>query len=75
MKYSIRDRRQEAGLTQRELAEKAGCTRQFINMLEAEDQDFNISTDLLVNLADALHCSTDDLILRSASTKVDSLST
>lgn len=71
MKYSIRDRRQEAGLTQKELAEKAGCTRQFINMLESEDQDFNISTDLLIGLADALHCRIDDLILRPVSTEVD----
>ena len=47
MRYRIRELRKEKGLSQQELANKARCTRQFINMLENSDE-INISTKMLI---------------------------
>lgn len=71
MKNRIKEYRKKCELTQQELADVAGCTRQYINMLEADDADYNLSADLLVSLAKALNCTMDDLILTEPSTKRD----
>lgn len=71
MKNRIKEFRKAVGFTQQELANAAGCTRQFINMLEAEDADINLSATLLASLAKALGCTMDDLILPEASTERD----
>lgn len=64
MKYNIRKYREALKLTQQELAEKVGCSRQYINMLE-NDEVRNISTKLLCALASALDVKVDDLLFLS----------
>lgn len=65
MKLRIKEYREKQGLTQQELAEKANCSRQFINMLENSD-DINVSTKVLLNIANALEVKVDDLIFLKA---------
>lgn len=60
MKIKIRERRLIKGLTQQELADKCGCSRQFINQIEA-DGSINISSKLLYKIAEALECPIDDI--------------
>lgn len=61
MKYNIKKYREANGMTQSELAEKAGCSRQFVNMLENSDE-INVSSKVLVRLANALGKTVDELI-------------
>lgn len=61
MKYNIKKFREAKGMTQQELADKAGCSRQFVNMLENSDE-INVSTKVLVNIANALERTVDELI-------------
>ena len=61
MKYNIRKYREALNLTQQELADKVGCSRQYINELE-NDGVRNISTKLLCSLATALNVEVDDLL-------------
>lgn len=65
MKLRIKEYREKQGLTQQELAEKANCSRQFINMLENSD-DINVSTKVLLGIANALEVKVDDLIFLHA---------
>lgn len=65
MKLRIKEYREKQGLTQQELAEKANCSRQFINMLENSD-DINVSTKVLLGIANALEVKVDDLIFLKA---------
>ena len=60
MKIKIRERRLVKGLTQQELADKCGCSRQFINQIEA-DGSINVSSKLLYKIAEALECPIDDI--------------
>ena len=59
----IRDKRTEAGLTQRELAEKAGIARELIARAETGTSVPDIST--LIKIADALGCQLDELVGRN----------
>lgn len=61
MRYNIKKFREAKGMTQQELADKAGCSRQFVNMLENSDE-INVSTKVLVNIANALERTVDELI-------------
>jgi transcriptional regulator with XRE-family HTH domain len=61
MKYNIKVFREAKGMTQQDLADKAGCSRQFVNMLENSDE-INVSTKVLVSIANALERTVDDLI-------------
>lgn len=61
MKLRIKEFREQKGITQQELADKAGCSRQFINMLENQ-AEINVSTKTLLNIAVALGIKVDDLI-------------
>ena len=61
MKYNIKKFREAHNMTQQELAEKAGCSRQYINMLE-NNEVINISSKLLLAIARALNVSVDDLL-------------
>lgn len=61
MRNKIKENREEAGLTQQELAEKAGCSRQFINMLE-NNTEINVSLKTISQIAAALNKTIDDLI-------------
>ncbi len=49
---NVRRRRSELGLTQQELAERAGVDLRYLQKVEAAEVDFRVS--LLPNLADAL---------------------
>lgn len=53
--------RDAAGLTQQALACKACVSLSYINLMENGGKD-NPSTEVLVSLANALNCSTDDLV-------------
>ena len=56
----LRERRTERGLLQRELADKIGISNRNISSYEKNDRE--PSYDVLVNLAEALDCSTDYLL-------------
>lgn len=58
----IRTLRQEQGLTQAQLAERAGVKQPFVNLIECGKR--SPSVDNLVNLATALGVTTDDLLRR-----------
>ena len=61
MKETIRKFRMEKGVTQQELAEKAGVSRRFVNILENSDE-INVASKSLVGIALALGVSVDDLL-------------
>lgn len=61
MKLKIKEYRTQRGLSQQKLADEAGCSRQFINMLENSD-DINVSSKVLLAIANALGVTVDDLI-------------
>ena len=54
MRYNIKKYREVLNLTQQELADKVGCSRQYINELE-NDSVRKISTKMLCSLASALN--------------------
>lgn len=60
MPIKIKERRLLMGLTQQQLAEKCGCTRQFINQIES-DGNINVSSKLLLRIAESLECTIDDI--------------
>ena len=64
MRYNIKKYREVLNLTQQELADKVGCSRQYINELE-NDSVRNISTKMLCSLASALNVKVDDLLFLS----------
>ena len=53
MKFRLREVREEVGLTQGELAERAGVSRGTISLIEG-GRISCVKTDTLVKLADAL---------------------
>lgn len=53
MRYKIRERREQLGITQAALAEKSGVSRAIISRLES-DQEFETTTTTLKKLAEAL---------------------
>ena len=56
----IRDKREEAGLSQEELSKKLGYSRQKLAKIETDERGVKISD--LVKIAAVLHCSCDSLI-------------
>lgn len=58
---NIKDRRQQLGLLQSELAEKSHTTQAQIS--RAESNKNNISVDLLNRIAKALNCTIADLMM------------
>lgn len=56
----LKELRRERGLTQLELAEKAGLSRGIITRLES-DKDFETTTGSLLKLARALEVPVDEL--------------
>jgi len=50
----LRQAREQAGVTQRELAERLGCTQPAVSQFEAGGASLNIAT--LQRIADALGC-------------------
>lgn len=61
MKLKIKEYRTQRGFSQQKLADEAGCSRQFINMLENSDE-INVSSKVLLAIANALGVTVDDLI-------------
>lgn len=60
MKFRLREVREEVGLTQGELAERAGVSRGTISLIEG-GRTRCVKTDTLVRLADALGRRVDTL--------------
>ena len=52
--YNIADYRKHAGLTQEQLAERVGISRQHLGAIEAPNLVRPISLELLFNIADVL---------------------
>lgn len=63
MAIKIKNRRLLKGLTQQELADICGCSRQYINQIEV-DGETNVSSKLLVKIAEALDCTMDDIFFK-----------
>lgn len=59
MKNHVRERRDDAGLSQADLASAVGVTRQTINAIERERYD--PSLELAFKLADYFDCRIEDL--------------
>jgi len=60
-RHTIRERREAAGLNQRELARRTGLTPEYLNAMERGTRQPGILT--LVRIARALGLSIDDLIV------------
>ncbi len=60
--YTIREKREAAGMTQERLAEKSGISRATIVALESEESSISTTTSTLTKLASALGCSIGDLL-------------
>ena len=60
--YNIQYYRKHKGLTQEDLAEKLGISRQHLGAIEAPRIIRPISMDLLFNIADALEVDPKDLL-------------
>lgn len=59
MNYKIKMRRMETGITQAELAQKVGVTRQTIGLIEKGE--YNPSLKLCIEIARSLNRTLDDL--------------
>ena len=62
MQYKIKEYRLSKNITQTELAEKVGCSRQYLNELENKDIR-NVSSHLLLRIAKALDVSVENIFL------------
>lgn len=56
----LKEIRNSRGFTQKQLAERVGCTRNMITMIE--NGACNPSLGLLIKIAEALSCKLDDLV-------------
>ncbi len=66
MRYTVKKFREEAGLTQEELAKKAGVSRAIISGLESGTITVT-TTKTLVKIAEALTVKVSDLFLKQLS--------
>ncbi|MCL2811719.1 MAG: helix-turn-helix transcriptional regulator [Clostridia bacterium] len=55
--FNVTVYRKKAGMTQWQLAEKAGISRQYMSVIEAPNMISNVSMEILFKLADALNIS------------------
>jgi DNA-binding XRE family transcriptional regulator len=62
MNLNLKARRIEKRMTQEELAQKSKISRQTIISIE-NDEQYNVTTNTLVSLADALGITVDQLFL------------
>jgi len=60
--FNVTVYRKKAGMTQWQLAEKAGISRQYMSEIEAPNMITNISMEILFKLADALRISPTKLL-------------
>lgn len=61
MKFRLKEYRARFDMTQEQLAEKVGCSRQYIIALEKGQTDGNVSSKLLLKIAQVFGCKIDDL--------------
>ena len=61
MAFLIKQRREQVHLTQDELAQKAGISRQTISNLENGSEQTRTTTETLIKLAAALDCTVSDI--------------
>ncbi|MCD7858362.1 MAG: helix-turn-helix transcriptional regulator [Clostridiales bacterium] len=66
MGFMIQKKREEAGLTQEALAQKAGISRALLSLLETNKTTVT-TTKTLQKIAKALGCSVNDIFLRMMS--------
>ena len=60
----LKDKRTEVGLTQEQLAQMIGSSKQYISQLENGDRDIRrLRQDTIQRICAALNCDTDDLIV------------
>lgn len=71
MRYRIKEHRARLNLTQDQLADLIGCSRQYVNRMETDDNT-NVSIGLLLRMAKLFDCKVDDLFFCADSlTRVD----
>lgn len=71
--HQVSERRKELGLYQKDLAQRAGISRNYLSQIE-RGEAHNVSTRVLSQLAVALSTTPKELIELSDSEKLDSLS-
>ena len=62
MKFNIKAKREAKGISQEELAEKAGISRATLSNLEHNEEPVT-NTATLSKIADALECPVSDLLI------------
>ena len=65
MRPRVKERRLEKHMSQTELSEKSGVSRQVINSIE-NNEEVNTTTKTLSAIAEALDCTIADLFTREA---------
>lgn len=63
MKNLLKDKREEKGMSQNDLSEKSGVSRQTISAIENQSLD-NIESKTMVKLALALECDVGDIFFK-----------
>ncbi len=66
-KYTLKERREKNGLTQKEVAEQVGISKNYLSMLENGTR--NPSDKLKEKLAEIYKCSVTDIFLSAQATK------
>lgn len=63
MIYRLKELREERNMSQEELSQKSGVSRQIISILESENREVNTTTATLQKLSAALNCSLSEIFL------------
>lgn len=63
MVYRLKELREERNMSQEELSQKSGVSRQIISILESENREVNTTTATLQKLSAALNCSLSEIFL------------
>lgn len=63
MLYRLKELREKRKMSQEELSEKAGVSRQIISLLESGNDEVNTTTATLQKLSVALNCSLSEIFL------------
>lgn len=61
MIYRLKELREERNMSQEELSQKSGVSRQIISILESENREVNTTTATLQKLSAALNCSLSEI--------------
>lgn len=63
MRYRLKELREQRKMSQEELSEKAGVSRQIISILEQETSEVNTTMATLQKLSVALNCPLSEIFL------------